>query len=393
MGNNSTKTQAPPGPPKGELFTSRKPQFVMEKPRFPLPVPYKQQQSYHPYTPASTAIAEKQYVIPNIPPTSKHINAHELWETLYMKDKENRQDLDQFNSRIEQHALERALENKRLRIQRQREAEESRLFSEKVTNTRPLTLNSTLSLAPRFNLFRIIDEKFFAPKKDRPDLTPEILMQIEDASRPQPANEALVEIDGVQLLRKDIKTLTGLNWLNDEIINAYMYLLVVRGQESNHKKVYAFNTFFYPKLRETGYNSVRRWTRKVDIFSYDFLLVPVHLGNHWCLAFVDFTTKEISYYDSLGGRSNGCCDTLLDYLRFELKDKKKEEFDDQNWDMKDKYHEDGIPQQQNCSDCGVFACTYAEYLTRQAALKFKQEHMPYFRKKMIYELITKRILS
>ena len=34
---------------------------------------------------------------------------------------------------------------------------------------------------------------------------------------------------------------------------------------------------------------MKRWTRKVDVFSYDILLVPVHLGMHWCLAVVDFS--------------------------------------------------------------------------------------------------------
>lgn len=89
----------------------------------------------------------------------------------------------------------------------------------------------------------------------------------------------------------------------------------------------------------------------------------------------------------------GCCDTLLDYLRSESNDKKKQDFDDENWKMLNCYAEIGIPQQRNGSDCGVFACIYAEYLTRGAELTFTQEHMGYFRKKMIYELIVKRILE
>lgn len=69
-----------------------------------------------------------------------------------------------------------------------------------------------------------------------------------------------------------------------QVINFYMNLLVERSQKPNLPTVNAFNTFFYPKLRKSGYCAVRRWTKKMDIFSKDILLVPVHLGVHWCLS-------------------------------------------------------------------------------------------------------------
>lgn len=63
-----------------------------------------------------------------------------------------------------------------------------------------------------------------------------------------------------------------------------MNLLVERSQKPTLPSVNVFNTFFYPKLRKSGYCAVRRWTKKMDIFSKDILLVPVHLGVHWCLS-------------------------------------------------------------------------------------------------------------
>lgn len=69
-----------------------------------------------------------------------------------------------------------------------------------------------------------------------------------------------------------------------QVINFYMNLLVERSKQPNLPSAYTFNTFFYPKLRSSGYSAVRRWTKKVDIFSVDFILVPVHLGVHWCLS-------------------------------------------------------------------------------------------------------------
>ena len=42
---------------------------------------------------------------------------------------------------------------------------------------------------------------------------------------------------------------------------------------------------------EKGHAALKRWTRKVDIFATDLMLIPVHLGMHWCLATIDFKRK------------------------------------------------------------------------------------------------------
>lgn len=48
--------------------------------------------------------------------------------------------------------------------------------------------------------------------------------------------------------------------------------------------MHAYNTFLYGHLApKYDYARVKRWTRKIDIFTYDYLLIPVHLGMHWCM--------------------------------------------------------------------------------------------------------------
>ena len=64
-----------------------------------------------------------------------------------------------------------------------------------------------------------------------------------------------------------------------------------RSQKNKLPKIHSFNTFFYPKLQSTGYDGVRRWTRKVDIFAVKYLIIPVHLGMHWCLAVSKYLHK------------------------------------------------------------------------------------------------------
>lgn len=94
--------------------------------------------------------------------------------------------------------------------------------------------------------------------------------------------EVLSQRFNISIKRADIGTLSGLNWLNDEVplrmyhsqcsadtlllqvINFYMNLIVERGQSASSAcRVHAMSSFFYPKLREVGYSGVRRWTKKV----------------------------------------------------------------------------------------------------------------------------------
>ncbi len=136
-----------------------------------------------------------------------------------------------------------------------------------------------------------------------------------------PNDEVLSNAFNISITRKDIQTLRGLNWLNDEIINFYMNLICERSQTSDTGlKTYAFSTFFYSKLIKDGYSSLKRWTRKVDIFSYNLIVIPIHLGLHWTLAVIDMNCQEIRYYDSMNGNNNECLKALryfysiVDYL-------------------------------------------------------------------------------
>ena len=64
-----------------------------------------------------------------------------------------------------------------------------------------------------------------------------------------------------------------------------------------------------------GHVAIKRWTKKIDIFSFDLILIPVHLGMHWCLATIDLKRKGVFYYDSMGGDNEPCLNALLKYLQ------------------------------------------------------------------------------
>ncbi|KAJ1663018.1 SUMO1 sentrin specific peptidase 1 [Coemansia sp. RSA 1646] len=200
------------------------------------------------------------------------------------------------------------------------------------------------------------------------------------------------EINNVPVNAHDIATLGDGEWLNDEVINFYMQLLITRSENQTPAlpKVHAFNTFFYSTLQKGGYVRVRRWTRRIPLFEKDLVIVPVHLGVHWCCAVIDFRHKTIRYYDALHGSNQEALDLLLGYLREESRDKLGTEFDDSEWTAAcDKE----IPRQLNGYDCGIFAITFAEYVARDAPFAFSQKHCPFLRKKVTYEIATQSLIA
>ncbi|XP_035400965.1 sentrin-specific protease 2 isoform X1 [Cygnus atratus] len=195
----------------------------------------------------------------------------------------------------------------------------------------------------------------------------------------------------LKVTREDIHTLKNLHWLNDEIINFYMNLLVERNKKEGYPAVYAFSTFFYPKLISGGYKAVRRWTRGVDLFKQDLIIVPIHLTVHWALVVIDVRRKTITYFDSVAQKGDKICGALFQYLQEESQEKRNLELSFSEWILHSmESHE--IPQQLNGSDCGVFICKYADYISRDKPMTFTQNHMPYFRRKMVWEIIHQQLL-
>ncbi|XP_055300805.1 sentrin-specific protease 1-like isoform X2 [Sitodiplosis mosellana] len=194
-------------------------------------------------------------------------------------------------------------------------------------------------------------------------------------------------------------------FLGDKIINAYLKLICERSSKGNGlPKVYAMDTYFLPELHRDGkynYDHVRESTSDTDIFTCDIILVPVHIsggtdGGHWCMAIIDMRYRTIKYYNSIGAPNDAVLTSLLQYLKDEYRDKKREEFDMSGW-QKENVLGLNIPQQDNGYDCGVFSCMYAEFITRNQSLNrdsFSQNDMIYFRKKMTYELcMTQELLA
>ncbi|OQE02187.1 hypothetical protein PENVUL_c040G09987 [Penicillium vulpinum] len=86
------------------------------------------------------------------------------------------------------------------------------------------------------------------------------------------------------------------DFLNDNLIALYMRFLQEHLERTNKeaaKRIYFFNTYFFATLtniprgnRGINYGGVEKWTRNVDLFSYDYIVVPINENAHWYVAII-----------------------------------------------------------------------------------------------------------
>ncbi|XP_049626817.1 sentrin-specific protease 2-like [Suncus etruscus] len=223
------------------------------------------------------------------------------------------------------------------------------------------------------------------------DFTADLEKEISNALGPGPRDQILSCAFNQSITRGDIQTLKNGHWLNDGVINFYMNLLVERNKKQDYPALHAFSTFFYPKLKSGGYQAVKKWTKEVNLFDQEIILVPIHQKAHWSLVVIDLRKKCLKYLDSMGQKGHKVCEILLQYLQNESKTKRNTDLNLLEWThFSMKPHE--IPQQWNGNDCGVFTCKFADYISRDKPITFTQHQMPLFRKKMVLEILHQQLL-
>nr|AAL14437.1 SUMO-1/Smt3-specific isopeptidase 2 [Mus musculus] len=269
-------------------------------------------------------------------------------------------------------------------------------LSEEVSARLRLGSGSNGLLRRKISVLEIKEKNFPSKEKDRRtedlfEFTEDMEKEISNALGHGPPDEILSSAFKLRITRGDIQTLKNYHWLNDEVINFYMNLLVERSKKQGYPALHAFSTFFYPKLKSGGYQAVKRWTKGVNLFEQELVLVPIHRKVHWSLVVMDLRKKCLKYLDSMGQKGHRICEILLQYLQDESKTKRNTDLNLLEWTHYSmKPHE--IPQQLNGSDCGMFTCKYADYISRDKPITFTQHQMPLFRKKMVWEILHQQLL-
>lgn len=260
-------------------------------------------------------------------------------------------------------------------------------FNEKKTPSPTLKLHARLLIKDRQYDEEIERMRMeYLNKPIYPILTNESVLLARNLIYQTPNSTIIAENFRISISGADIKTLRDKAWLNDEIINYIGALIEQNAVVNSH----FFSSFFYTLLSSGGYERVRAWGRKKDLFSLDLCFFPVHLGVHWCCGAIKFKEKRIEYYDSMHGSPGPFFKNIRMYLENEHVDKKKTPIDLHEWT--DYYNQKQIPRQLNSYDCGVFTCAFMHHLALDMDMKFNQSHMSYWRQKLALEIYNKRLL-
>ncbi|XP_011686013.1 PREDICTED: ubiquitin-like-specific protease 2 isoform X2 [Wasmannia auropunctata] len=236
---------------------------------------------------------------------------------------------------------------------------------------------------------------------------------------------------GISINTEDYLCLAEDEFLNDVIVDFYLkYLTLEVLSEVDQHRTHVFSSYFYKRLispyaeaaessvpmtpAAKRYARVQKWTKNVNIFEKDFIIIPINEYSHWFLAIICFPglvgtvpkaetsendnlktvradkeTKEsnaradepvesktqinvkfeeqkevvknpcILIFDSLGGTSRSrVLAALRDYLNCEHVAKLGVEKTFSKGTIKGAYPK--VPQQSNLTDCGLYVLQYVE---------------------------------
>eukprot|EP00727_Mastigamoeba_balamuthi_P001774 m51a1_g11594 hypothetical protein (972) ;mRNA; f:98008-101798 len=184
---------------------------------------------------------------------------------------------------------------------------------------------------------------------------------------------------------------------NRELVERYMDLVSARcgTAQATYPRCYVLPSSWYDSIFEEkrpgvlsyAYKNVCDATNGVDLLGwYDKVLVPIPLGEHWCLAVANVAEKRLEYFDSRGGTNDRCLTTVRRFLRDEAKAHGKPDPLVETWKVWCPRAGVEIPAQFVDADSGVFCCAFADCVSRDAEMDFTQASVPELRLAMALEL-------
>ena len=235
--------------------------------------------------------------------------------------------------------------------------------------------------------------------------------------------------DAICITLGDIRRLDPTNYLNDQLVDFKIKHMMNEVYNTRSQSVHAFNCLFFSKLTQEisvkkGYSLVQRWTKNVDIFQKEMVIIPINQSTHWSVLFILFPNllfvddnagSDLNHENELGKSCNNSfsqetasisedksdCDVnkisqvpcilsfdslslhnskklvenIRTYLHLEYMDKKCEGESNCDQSRKDKIKHyidnmqhiemKNIPTQENGYDCGVYVCKYIDIMLRE----------------------------
>ena len=178
---------------------------------------------------------------------------------------------------------------------------------------------------------------------------------------------------GCSIHNESLLTLLPLEWVNDEIINAFL-LKVLKPRLPHTAGVWILNSYFMSTLLQTGTNGratpsycfarVKRWDKliriKGKILGKSLIFVPInHQNVHWLFLWANTDTYTIALVDPQGRKPQNMLylNAMRDYLDQKRSDYNnvdgwKDPHPDKEWELLDL--SESFPRQYNDCDCGIF---------------------------------------
>ena len=151
-----------------------------------------------------------------------------------------------------------------------------------------------------------------------------------------------------------------------------------------------------PRQRNVyDYNRVKSWANRTpshNIFLLKLLLIPVNIHNtHWACICINFPCHTITYLDSAYDpiQATTYTEATLRYLQDEHLQRVRQPLPTHLW----RSPRVDTPQQGNGNDCGVFCCTYMDYILQDKPWDFDARHTPYLRYRMALTLLQQHLMD
>ena len=193
--------------------------------------------------------------------------------------------------------------------------------------------------------------------------------------------------ENIPLSVKDLKTLRGSCWLNDEVVNSYGCLL-----SQLDDSILIHNSFFLTLLSQRTSSGainlpkidrIHKRKNVTSIFTKSKILIPVNINNaHWVCYCIDNQQHTITYYDSFPHSQFN--PLLSEYLEEELKRAPIPGVEAYTEEVAK------CPQQQNGVDCGAFMLMNMRNCVGKG-VEVTQDVMQQVRRMIAWELILGRL--
>ena len=96
-----------------------------------------------------------------------------------------------------------------------------------------------------------------------------------------PKESLVIQDYNIPIRVEDLKKLDSRDKeLNNSILEFYMQM-IVRRSKNNHSlpKVFSLSTYFYKKFVDKGYDGIKQWNKKCNLFSYDMIFGEIYLSH------------------------------------------------------------------------------------------------------------------